>query len=61
MLGRLLLRRVGPVGLALTAYDVWRRIPAKQRAQLLKAARKHGPRVAAEAMKRRGPKPPRPR
>ena len=59
MLGRLLLRRAGPVGLVLTAYDIWRRIPPKQRTQLLRAARKHGPRVAAEAMKKRqGPRRP---
>jgi hypothetical protein len=52
MVRRLLTRRVGPVGLALTAYDIWRRIPRKQRKQILDAARKHGPRVAANAMQR---------
>ncbi len=45
-------RRVGPVGLALTAYDVWKRIPPKQRKRLLQTARKHGPRVAAQVVKR---------
>jgi hypothetical protein len=49
---RLLLRRAGPVGLALTAYDIWRRIPRKQRKQIIEAARKHGPRVAAQAVQR---------
>src|SRR5438445_785966 len=39
------LRRAGPVGLALTAYDLWRRLPPKQPQQLLKAMRKHGRRV----------------
>jgi hypothetical protein len=48
---RLLTRRAGPIGLALTAYDLWRRIPPAQRRQLVAATRKHGPRVAA-AVKR---------
>ena len=52
MIGRLLSRRLGPVGLALTAYDVWRRLPARQRRQVMDAARKHGPRVAAKAVER---------
>jgi hypothetical protein len=50
---RLLIRRAGPVGLALTAYDIWRRIPPKQRAKLVDVARKHGPRVAARAAQAR--------
>ena len=49
---RLLTRRVGPVGLALTAYDIWRRIPPAQRRQILSATRRHGPRLAASAVKR---------
>ena len=49
---RLLTRRAGPLGLALTAVDVWRRIPPKQRKQILDATRKHGPRVAASMLKR---------
>jgi hypothetical protein len=44
---RLLGRRAGPVGIALTAYDVWRRIPPAQRKQLLEATRKQAPRAAA--------------
>jgi hypothetical protein len=44
---RLLSRRAGPLGLALTAYDIWRRLPPKQRRQILDVTRKHGPRVAA--------------
>jgi len=55
---RLLLRRAGPVGIALTAYDIWRRIPRKQREQILSAARKHGPRLASQAMQRRRGGPP---
>ena len=54
ILRRLLLRRMGPLGAVLTAYDIWRRLPAKRRKQLLQAARTHGPRVASGAMKRRG-------
>ena len=47
---RLLSRRAGPIGVALTAYDIWRRLPKKQRRQILDATRKHGPRVAAKVM-----------
>jgi hypothetical protein len=47
------LRRFGPFGLALTAWDIWRRLPPKQRKQALDLARKHGPRVAKTAMKLR--------
>jgi hypothetical protein len=45
------LRRFGPFGLALTAWDIWRRLPPKQRKQALDLARKHGPKVAARAMR----------
>jgi hypothetical protein len=44
-------RRVGPLGIALTLYDVYRRLPPKQRRQLLAFGRKHGPRIAARAMR----------
>ena len=43
-------RRIGPMGLALTIYDVYRRLPPKQRRQLLDMTRKHGPRLAAKAV-----------
>ena len=49
---KLLTRRAGPVGLALTAYDIWRRIPPAQRRRILAATRKHGPRLAASAVQR---------
>jgi hypothetical protein len=56
-LGRL---RPGPVGLAITVYDVWRRLPPKQRKLVLQLARKHGPKAASKLMKlqqaRRGKK-----
>jgi len=40
--------RPGPIGIAITVYDVWRRLPPKQRKQALALARKHGPRAAAK-------------
>jgi hypothetical protein len=43
---RLLIRRTGYLGLALTTYDIWQRIPPQHRRTILKQARKHGPRVA---------------
>jgi hypothetical protein len=46
-------RRFGPVGLALTVWDIWRRLPPKQRKQVLHAARKHGPKVAKKVMQAR--------
>lgn len=44
--------RAGPLGLALTAYELWRRLPPKQRQQLLKAMRKHGPKAASKLIER---------
>jgi hypothetical protein len=43
--------KVGPLGLALTAWDIWRRLPPRQRKQILNIARKHGPRVAARVLR----------
>jgi hypothetical protein len=45
-----LTKRLGPVGIALTAWDIWRRLPPTQRKQLLNAARKHGPKVASRVV-----------
>ena len=48
-LRRLFMRRMGPVGVALTAWDIWRRIPANEAASFKRgmrsrmAAEKHGP------------------
>jgi hypothetical protein len=47
---RTLTRRLGPIGAALTAWDLWRRLPPKQRRWVVKQARKHGPRLARQAM-----------
>jgi hypothetical protein len=54
---RKLSRRTGPIGLALTAYQIWRRLPPKQRKQALKLARKHGPKVVRAARNLRSKKP----
>jgi hypothetical protein len=42
-----LTRRAGTIGLALTIWDVWQRIPPRHRKQIVKHARKHGPKLAA--------------
>jgi hypothetical protein len=47
------LGRAGPLGLALTAWDIWRRIPKKHRRAILRQARKHGPKVATKLMQQR--------
>lgn len=44
-----LTRRVGPLGVALTLWDIWRRLPPRQRRYLVKQARTHGPRLAKQA------------
>jgi hypothetical protein len=41
-------RRTGTVGVALTLWDLWRRLPPRQRRWVFKQARKHGPRVAKQ-------------
>jgi hypothetical protein len=43
--------RIGPAGVALTAWEVWRRLPPSQRKRILKQVRKHGPAVAAMAVR----------
>jgi hypothetical protein len=52
-LGRLAGRRVGPWGTALVVWDIWKRIPPKHRKRILQEARKHGPRLAKQAIKAR--------
>lgn len=44
-----LLRRAGPVGLALTLADAWKKLPPKQRRAILDQAKKHGPTIVAKA------------
>jgi hypothetical protein len=43
--------KVGPVGIAITAWDVWRRLPPAQRKLLIRAARANGPKVVAVTRK----------
>ena len=43
-------RSLKPLGLALTAWDIWRRIPKEHRRLIVRQARKHGPRVASKLM-----------
>jgi len=45
-----LTRRTGAVGVALTAWDIWRRIPPRHRKTILRQARKHGPTIAKRAV-----------
>ena len=47
---RQLLRR-DPIALGIAAYQIWRRLPPKQRKQALKLARKHGPKLAVKAIR----------
>jgi hypothetical protein len=45
-----LLRRPGAVGIAITAWDIWRRLPPQQRKLVIDTARKQGPKIAAAAL-----------
>jgi hypothetical protein len=45
-----LTRRLGPIGTALTLWDIWRRLPPRQRRWVLERARHHGPRIAKQAL-----------
>jgi len=47
VVSRFLPRGLGPLGLAITAYDVWRRLPPSARRRLLAEGRRHAPLVAA--------------
>ena len=46
-------RRVGPLATATLLWDVWKRIPPKQRKQIVDQARTHGPRLIKQAVKAR--------
>ena len=52
MVGRVFTRKLGPVGIALTTWDLWRRLPPEYRRQVMAVAAKHGPRIAALAAAR---------
>jgi len=47
------LRKPGALGLALTAYEVWRKLPPQHRQAILTQARKHGPTFARAVANRR--------
>ena len=49
-MARLRTFRPGPIGVAITIYNVWRRLSPKQRKLVVKLARKHGPRAAKKVM-----------
>jgi hypothetical protein len=49
---RILGRRAGAVGVALTMMDLWSRLPEHQRRQLIEQGRRHGTRIAEEAVRR---------
>jgi hypothetical protein len=55
-------RRTGALGVALTAWDIWRRIPKQHRRMIVRQARRQGPKVAAAVItygrRRSGRKPP---
>jgi hypothetical protein len=45
--------KMGPIGIAIAAYDIWRRIPPRHRRMLVAEARRHGARAAKAAVERR--------
>jgi hypothetical protein len=47
-MARLFRRGAGPIGIALTTWELWRRLPPEYRRQIVRATRKHGPRILAE-------------
>jgi hypothetical protein len=46
-------RPTSPLGLAFGAYHLWRRLPPSQRRRMMRAARVHGPKVAAALLAKR--------
>jgi hypothetical protein len=52
LLRSVFLRRFGPLGVVLTAYDLWRRLPKHRRQQLIGYGRRRGAQVAARARPR---------
>jgi hypothetical protein len=43
---RIMGRRAGVIGIALTTYDLWRRLPPEYRKRAIRLARTHGPPLA---------------
>jgi hypothetical protein len=48
-MARLRKLRPGPVTMAITAYNLWKRLTPSQRRQLMTLVRRHGPTVMAKA------------
>jgi hypothetical protein len=48
--GKAVGRRAGTVGMALTVWDVWRRLPPGQRRWVAAQVRQNGPKVAKAAL-----------
>ncbi len=46
-------RPTSPLGLALGAFHLWRRLPPAQRKRVVQTARTHGPKVAAALLAKR--------
>ncbi len=44
-------RGAGPIGLAISAYDVWRRLSPGQRKLVVAQVKRHGPKIAAQALR----------
>ena len=44
-------RGAGPIGLALSAYDVWRRLSPRQKKLVLEQVKRHGPKIAGQAVR----------
>jgi hypothetical protein len=44
-------RGAGPIGLALSAYDVWRRLSPRQKKLVIEQVKRHGPKVAGQAVR----------
>jgi len=51
MAGRYRKLRPTPWALTIAAWDIWRRLPPEQRRELVRLAKKHGPRLAGRAAK----------
>lgn len=45
-MNKLMGRSTGAIGIALTTYDLWRRLPPTYRRQAIALARRHGPPLA---------------
>jgi len=44
-------RGAGPIGLAISAYDVWRRLSPRQKKLVIAQVKRHGPKLAGQALR----------